>query len=43
VSDAGLIMPSKSTYFYPKVITGLVINPLIPSEVVVNHLTPGSG
>ncbi|MBW1860631.1 MAG: DUF1015 domain-containing protein, partial [Deltaproteobacteria bacterium] len=26
VSDAGLIMPRKSTYFYPKVMTGLVIN-----------------
>jgi uncharacterized protein (DUF1015 family) len=28
VSDAGLIMPRKSTYFYPKVMTGLVINKL---------------
>ena len=26
VSDAGLIMPRKSTYFYPKVMTGLVIS-----------------
>jgi uncharacterized protein (DUF1015 family) len=26
VSDAGLTMPRKSTYFYPKVMTGLVIN-----------------
>ncbi len=26
VSDAGLIMPRKSTYFYPKVMDGLVIN-----------------
>jgi uncharacterized protein (DUF1015 family) len=26
VSDAGLIMPRKSTYFYPKVMTGQVIN-----------------
>ena len=26
VSDAGLMMPRKSTYFYPKVMTGLVIN-----------------
>jgi uncharacterized protein (DUF1015 family) len=26
VSDAGLIMPRKSTYFYPKVMTGFVIN-----------------
>ena len=28
VAEAGLIMPKKSTYFYPKVITGLVINGL---------------
>ena len=26
VADARLIMPRKSTYFYPKVITGLVLN-----------------
>ena len=28
VSEAGLIMPRKSTYFYPKVITGQVLNKL---------------
>jgi uncharacterized protein (DUF1015 family) len=28
VSEAGLVMPRKSTYFYPKVMTGLVINSL---------------
>lgn len=28
VGDAGQKMPQKSTYFYPKLITGLVINPL---------------
>ncbi|MFH1057471.1 MAG: DUF1015 domain-containing protein [Pseudomonadota bacterium] len=32
VAEAGLIMPRKSTYFYPKVLTGLVINPLDPAE-----------
>jgi uncharacterized protein (DUF1015 family) len=26
VSDAGLVMPRKATYFYPKVMAGLVIN-----------------
>lgn len=26
VADAGLTMPHKSTYFYPKILTGLVIN-----------------
>ncbi|HLX57100.1 MAG TPA: DUF1015 domain-containing protein [Ktedonobacteraceae bacterium] len=28
VAEAGDLMPQKSTYFYPKLITGLVINPL---------------
>ena len=28
VAQAGDRMPQKSTYFYPKLITGLVINPL---------------
>jgi hypothetical protein len=28
VAEAGLTMPRKSTYFFPKVITGLVFNPL---------------
>ncbi|MDR3568050.1 MAG: DUF1015 domain-containing protein [Syntrophobacteraceae bacterium] len=35
VADAGLIMPHKSTYFYPKVTSGLVINPLYPNEEIV--------
>jgi uncharacterized protein (DUF1015 family) len=34
VASAGLIMPHKSTYFYPKVISGLVINPLSPDEEI---------
>jgi hypothetical protein len=28
VCDAGATMPEKSTYFYPKLVTGLVMNPL---------------
>jgi uncharacterized protein (DUF1015 family) len=28
VAEKGLIMPRKSTYFYPKVLTGLVLNPV---------------
>ncbi|MFZ0243019.1 MAG: DUF1015 domain-containing protein [Desulfobacterales bacterium] len=28
VADNGLVMPRKATYFYPKVVTGLIINPL---------------
>jgi uncharacterized protein (DUF1015 family) len=27
VAAAGEVMPQKSTYFYPKALTGLVINP----------------
>jgi len=34
VSAAGLQMPQKSTYFYPKVLTGLVLNPLDPPEEI---------
>jgi uncharacterized protein (DUF1015 family) len=28
VSNAGATMPEKSTYFHPKLLTGIVINPL---------------
>jgi uncharacterized protein (DUF1015 family) len=34
VSLAGETMPSKSTFFYPKVPSGLVINPLDPHEEI---------
>ncbi len=33
VSDAGLTMPHKSTFFYPKILTGLVMNPVGPQEM----------
>jgi len=33
IADAGLIMPRKATYFYPKVISGLVLNSLAPENV----------
>jgi uncharacterized protein (DUF1015 family) len=35
VATAGLIMPRKSTYFYPKVMTGLILNPIAPNEEIV--------
>jgi len=35
VSLAGETMPSKSTFFYPKLLSGLVINPLDPHEEMV--------
>jgi uncharacterized protein (DUF1015 family) len=28
-------MPRKSTYFYPKVMTGLILNPILPDEEIV--------
>ena len=35
VASAGLIMPRKSTYFYPKVMSGLLLNPIYPEEDIV--------
>jgi uncharacterized protein (DUF1015 family) len=35
VARASLVMPRKSTYFYPKVISGLVFNDLDPEEKIV--------
>jgi uncharacterized protein (DUF1015 family) len=32
VSEAGLVMPRKSTYFFPKVTSGLVQNSLVPED-----------
>jgi len=32
VADAGEVMPQKSTFFYPKIASGLVINPVDPDE-----------
>lgn len=32
VANAGDVMPQKSTYFYPKLLTGMVFNPLSESE-----------
>ncbi len=34
VAEAGLIMPRKSTYFYPKVLTGLTMNLIDPAETI---------
>jgi uncharacterized protein (DUF1015 family) len=34
VADAGEVMPQKSTFFYPKIASGLVINPFDPAEEV---------
>jgi uncharacterized protein (DUF1015 family) len=35
VASAGLVMPRKSTYFYPKVMSGLILNPINPEEEIV--------
>ena len=32
VAQQGLVMPRKSTYFYPKVLTGLVLHLIVPQE-----------
>ncbi|MBU4262676.1 MAG: DUF1015 domain-containing protein [Proteobacteria bacterium] len=34
IADEDLIMPHKSTYFYPKILTGLLINRLVANESV---------
>ena len=34
VAENGLVMPRKSTYFYPKVLTGLVLNKIDPNEII---------
>ena len=34
VADAGEVMPQKSTFFYPKIASGLVMNPIVPTETV---------
>jgi uncharacterized protein (DUF1015 family) len=34
VADAGCVMPQKSTFFYPKIASGLVVNPIDPAEKV---------
>jgi uncharacterized protein (DUF1015 family) len=36
VTEAGLVMPRKATYFYPKVSSGLLINLINPMESVVD-------
>ena len=36
VAEAGEVMPQKSTFFYPKLLTGLVINKFEKSEAKVN-------
>ena len=32
VAEAGEVMPQKSTYFYPKVLTGLLFHTLLPER-----------
>jgi uncharacterized protein (DUF1015 family) len=34
VAQNNLVMPRKSTYFYPKVLTGLVFNKIDPKEII---------
>lgn len=34
VADEGLVMPHKSTFFYPKILTGLLLNKIVPDEAI---------
>ena len=34
IANNSLIMPRKSTYFFPKVLTGMVFNKIDPNEVI---------
>jgi len=43
VAEAGLQMPQKSTYFYPKVLTGLVMNSLDPADELSLPATAAAG
>ena len=36
VADVGLVMPHKSTYFYPKLLTGLLLNQIVPEEKITS-------
>lgn len=40
VSDAGEVMPQKSTFFFPKIASGIVLNPLHPAESVIRPAGP---
>jgi uncharacterized protein (DUF1015 family) len=42
VADAGEVMPQKSTYFFPKLASGLVLNPIVPAEIA-DSLGPEPG
>ena len=38
VADAGVIMPPKTTFFYPKLASGLVINQIEPrAKIALTH------
>lgn len=37
VADSGATMPQKSTYFYPKLVSGLVINKIDPEEEITDR------
>ena len=38
VADAGLFMPAKSTFFYPKMAAGMTINPILNGELAPDPL-----
>ena len=34
IAGRGETMPQKSTFFYPKLLSGLVMNPIVPGEMI---------
>jgi uncharacterized protein (DUF1015 family) len=40
IVDSGETMPQKSTYFYPKLISGLVLNKIDPAEEIQEPADP---
>ncbi|MFC1523421.1 hypothetical protein ACFL6N_01390 [Thermodesulfobacteriota bacterium] len=34
IADQDLVMPHKSTYFYPKILTGLIMNKMVVDETI---------
>ena len=39
VADASEIMPQKTTFFYPKIASGAVINPILADETLFDPIS----
>ncbi len=38
IANGGEKMPQKSTYFYPKLVSGLIVNEIDPEEEILNDV-----